>query len=153
MFCKFHKDWTINQKRPPPGGHVFHPNGTIFDLAQNIIGKYLLTKLHDDQTINIASRKNARPHGGHVFHLTTSIFILIQDIIKFYNIHIKKNAPTLWRPYIIVIKLLTTFHDDRTINVASRVLTRENALPPGGHVFNQPELFLNSSKISLAKIS
>ncbi|KAH3726593.1 hypothetical protein DPMN_052460 [Dreissena polymorpha] len=27
------------------------------------------------------------------------------------------------------------FYEDRRINVASRVLTRKNALPPGGHVF------------------
>ncbi|KAH3825917.1 hypothetical protein DPMN_127803 [Dreissena polymorpha] len=27
------------------------------------------------------------------------------------------------------------FHEDRKINVASRVLTRKNAPPPGGHVF------------------
>ncbi|KAH3774232.1 hypothetical protein DPMN_175607 [Dreissena polymorpha] len=31
--------------------------------------------------------------------------------------------------------LLTKFHEDRKINVASRVLTRKNAPPPGSHVF------------------
>ncbi|KAH3771634.1 hypothetical protein DPMN_172960 [Dreissena polymorpha] len=33
------------------------------------------------------------------------------------------------------MNLLTKFHEDWTINVASRVLTRKNAPPPGGHVF------------------
>ncbi|KAH3827606.1 hypothetical protein DPMN_129545 [Dreissena polymorpha] len=31
--------------------------------------------------------------------------------------------------------LLSKFHEDRKINVASTVLTRKNAPPPGGHVF------------------
>ncbi|KAH3820395.1 hypothetical protein DPMN_122141 [Dreissena polymorpha] len=41
--------------------------------------------------------------------------------------------------------ILTIFHQDWTINVASRVLTRKNAPPPSGHVFfNQPASFSNS---------
>ncbi|KAH3712116.1 hypothetical protein DPMN_071795 [Dreissena polymorpha] len=36
---------------------------------------------------------------------------------------------------IIGTNLLTKFHEDRKINVASRVLTRKNAPPPGSHVF------------------
>ncbi|KAH3799471.1 hypothetical protein DPMN_153079, partial [Dreissena polymorpha] len=51
-----------------------------------------------------------RPLGGHVFPPTGTIFEFIQDIIG--------------------TNRLTKFHDDRTINVASRVLTRKNAPPP-----------------------
>ncbi|KAH3863692.1 hypothetical protein DPMN_026682 [Dreissena polymorpha] len=40
----------------------------------------------------------------------------------------------------------------RTINVASRVLTRENAPPHCGHNFQQPEPFWKSFKISLQQI-
>ncbi|KAH3876021.1 hypothetical protein DPMN_039301 [Dreissena polymorpha] len=36
---------------------------------------------------------------------------------------------------IIGTNRMTKFHEDRTINVASRVLTRKNAPPPGGHIF------------------
>ncbi|KAH3850653.1 hypothetical protein DPMN_093078 [Dreissena polymorpha] len=36
---------------------------------------------------------------------------------------------------IIGTNLRTKFHDDQTINVASRVLTRTNAEPTGSHVF------------------
>ncbi|KAH3807943.1 hypothetical protein DPMN_136291 [Dreissena polymorpha] len=36
---------------------------------------------------------------------------------------------------IIGTNLRTKFHDDQTINVASRVLTRKNAEPTGSHVF------------------
>ncbi|KAH3889671.1 hypothetical protein DPMN_013732 [Dreissena polymorpha] len=67
-------------------------------------------------TINVASkvltRKNAPPPGGHVFIATIPIFELIQDIIR--------------------TNLLTKFHKDQTINVASRV---KNAPPLGSHVF------------------
>ncbi|KAH3887233.1 hypothetical protein DPMN_011249 [Dreissena polymorpha] len=93
----------------PPGSHVFQPTGIIFVLFQDIIGMNLLTKFHEDQTINVASRvltrfyyshitKNAPPHGSHVFQANTN--------------------------------LLTKFHEDWTINVASI----ENAPPPGSHV-------------------
>ncbi|KAH3772671.1 hypothetical protein DPMN_174013 [Dreissena polymorpha] len=59
-------------------------------------------------TIHI--RKNAPPTGGHVFQATGTIFELVQNIIG--------------------TNLLTKFHYDRTINTASRVLTRKNATPP-----------------------
>ncbi|KAH3819382.1 hypothetical protein DPMN_121115 [Dreissena polymorpha] len=134
---------------PPPGGHVFQPTGKKIKLVQNIIGIILVTKFHEDQTINAASRvknaplpdiiwtnlltkfhlydqinvasrvKNAPPPGCHVFQPTQTIFKLVQDIIK--------------------MNLLTKFHKDLTINMASRVLTRKNAPPPGGHK-NAPPL-------------
>ncbi|KAH3839435.1 hypothetical protein DPMN_112866 [Dreissena polymorpha] len=109
---------------PTTGGHVFQATGTTFKFVQNIIWTNLLTKFHDDRTINMASRVLTR-----------------------------KNATPPWWPYIIGTNHLTKFHDDRTINViyghikknapppdrkinvASRVLTRKNAPPPGSHVF------------------
>ncbi|KAH3842189.1 hypothetical protein DPMN_115684 [Dreissena polymorpha] len=135
---------------PPPGGHVFQPTGIIFELVQDIIGINLLTKFHEDWTINVASRvKNALPLGGH----------LIQDMIKInlltkfhedWTINVAsrpylEKCPAPWRPCfsttgiifelvqdIIGINLLTKFHEDWTINVASRV---KNAPPHGRHVF------------------
>ncbi|KAH3874213.1 hypothetical protein DPMN_037455 [Dreissena polymorpha] len=119
----------------PLGGHVFLPNRTIFKLIQDIIGTNHLTKFHYDRTINVASRvltrknapppdiirtnlltkKNATPPGSHVFQPTSISFDLIQDIIG--------------------VKLWTKFHEDQTINVASRVFTRKNAPPLDNHVF------------------
>ncbi|KAH3698256.1 hypothetical protein DPMN_085775 [Dreissena polymorpha] len=101
------------------GGHVFQPTGIIFQLVQDIIEINLLTKFHEDQTINVASRvltrfyyshirKNAPPLGSHVFQANVTIFELIQDIIE--------------------TNLLTKFHADWTINVASRELTRQMLL-------------------------
>ncbi|KAH3865962.1 hypothetical protein DPMN_029010 [Dreissena polymorpha] len=78
----------------------------------------LLTKFHEDQTVNVASRvltrfyyshirKNAPPLGSHFFQANIIIFELIQDIIE------------------------TKFHEDWTINVASR----EKCPARGAHVF------------------
>ncbi|KAH3713650.1 hypothetical protein DPMN_073447 [Dreissena polymorpha] len=60
-------------------------------------------------------QEKALPPWGHVFQPTGIIFKLVQDIIG--------------------TNLLTMFHDDWTINVSSRELTRKNVSPPGGHVF------------------
>ncbi|KAH3832271.1 hypothetical protein DPMN_105552 [Dreissena polymorpha] len=105
----------------------------------------LLTKFHENRTINVASRvKNAPPLGSHVFQANVTIFKLIQDITetnlltKFHEdwtinvasrVLTRKNAP----PLVAMTNLLTKFHEDRKINVASSVLTRKNAPPPGGH--------------------
>ncbi|KAH3697345.1 hypothetical protein DPMN_084844 [Dreissena polymorpha] len=118
----------------PPGGHVFQATGTIFYLFRDIIMANLLTKFHDDRNINMASRvltkKNATtpwrpyiiwtnclayapPPVGHVFKATETIIELIQDIIGTH------------------LLLLTKFYEDLKINVASRVLKRKNAPPPG----------------------
>ncbi|KAH3889827.1 hypothetical protein DPMN_013891 [Dreissena polymorpha] len=128
----FHEDQKINvasspykEKCPAPGSHVFQPTSIIFELFQDIIGMNLLTKFHEDRTVNVASRvltrfyyshirKNAPPFGSHVFQANIIIFKLNQDIIA--------------------TNLLTKFHEDWTINVVSRVLTRKNAPHPGGHV-------------------
>ncbi|KAH3738159.1 hypothetical protein DPMN_044787 [Dreissena polymorpha] len=111
---------------PPNDGHVFKPKGIISELVQDIIGVNLLTKFHEDWTINVASRvltrfynshirKNAPPLDSNVFQAKVTILNLIQDTIG-------KN-------------LLTKFHEDRKINVASRMLTRKNSPLPGGHIF------------------
>ncbi|KAH3704554.1 hypothetical protein DPMN_079611 [Dreissena polymorpha] len=160
-----HEDSQVNIRKNalPTGGHVFQTTGTIFKLVQNIIGTKKnvfpptrtifeliqdiigtnhLTKFHDDRTINVASnigftiaiyshlRKNAPPLDSHVFQTNATIFELIQDIIQ--------------------TNLLTKFHEDWTINVASRVLTRKSAPPTGGYVFFHRSIpFSNSSEISI----
>ncbi|KAH3787001.1 hypothetical protein DPMN_165120 [Dreissena polymorpha] len=130
VLTKFHVDPTINlasrvltrKNALPNGGHVFQP------------------------TVPFSNSKNALPPGGHVFQQTVTIFELLQDIMK-TNLLTKfcddrtinmaccvsssKNAPP-HRQYIIGTNLLSkTFHEDRIINVASRL---KNALPPCSHV-------------------
>ncbi|KAH3729742.1 hypothetical protein DPMN_055720 [Dreissena polymorpha] len=132
--------------------HHFQATGAIFELVQDIIRTNLLTKFHDDWTINMASRL-----GGHVFPPTGTIFEVIQDIIglvtKFHddqtiNVASREKCPA---PSGYVVKatknmfelnqdiigtnLLTKFHEDRKTNVVSRVLTRKNAPRLGGHIF------------------
>ncbi|KAH3705512.1 hypothetical protein DPMN_080588 [Dreissena polymorpha] len=146
---------------PLPGGHAFQPTGIIFELVQHIIGINLLTKFHEDRTINVASRvltrKNAPPRGGHVFQTTGIIFKRVQDIIEMNltKVLTRKNFPPLGShvfqanvtifkliQYIIKTNILTKFHEDWIINVASRVIIRfyyshiiKNAPLPGGHAF------------------
>ncbi|KAH3716107.1 hypothetical protein DPMN_058824 [Dreissena polymorpha] len=64
---------------------------------------------HGDWTINDLERKNAPPP-GHVFKTTGTIFEPVRDIIGTH--------------------CLIKFHEDGTINVASRVLKRKNAPSP-----------------------
>ncbi|KAH3794702.1 hypothetical protein DPMN_148240 [Dreissena polymorpha] len=137
---------------PPPGGHVFQATGTIFELVQDIIGRNLQTKFYDDWKINVASRlKNAPPPGGHVFQPTGINFDSSKIFHEDWTInlasrvltrHIKKNAPTLGSHVfqanitsfefiqdIMETNLLTKFHEDWTINVASGELARQMLTP------------------------
>ncbi|KAH3710402.1 hypothetical protein DPMN_069881 [Dreissena polymorpha] len=163
LLTKFHDDRKMPR---PLGGHVFPPTGTIFELIQDIIGTNHLTKFHDDRTINVASRvltrKNAPPPNIirtnllTKFHEDRKINLVSRVLTRLYYSHIRTNALPPLRPYIIVMNLLTEknapplgnhvfqantnlltkFHEEWTINVASRVLTRKTAPPPGGHVFS-----------------
>ncbi|KAH3729240.1 hypothetical protein DPMN_055207 [Dreissena polymorpha] len=72
---------------------------TIFGLIQDIIETSL-----EHRTMHFASRvKKVSSNGGRVFQETETMFELVQDIIG--------------------TNLLTKFHHDQTMNVASRVLT------------------------------
>ncbi|KAH3858659.1 hypothetical protein DPMN_101284 [Dreissena polymorpha] len=159
LLTKFHKDWTINgasrvltrRNAPPLGSYVFQANVTIFELIEDIIETNHLTNFHEDWTINVASRvKNGPPSSGHVFQSTKTILEFIQDIIR-----------TTFLTKVLTRKNATPrFHEDQTINVASKVLkremarplaalllinvasrvfTRKNARPPGGHIFQPIE--------------
>ncbi|KAH3771061.1 hypothetical protein DPMN_172361 [Dreissena polymorpha] len=99
---------------PLPNAHVFQPTTNV------------LTKFHDDRTINVASRvltRNAPPPFGHALQPTRTIFELIQEII--------------------MMNRLSKFHENRALNLATRVLTRKNAPPPEGHVFQAITTILN----------
>ncbi|KAH3853137.1 hypothetical protein DPMN_095659 [Dreissena polymorpha] len=69
LLTKFHEDRKINvasrvltrfycshirKKAPPLGSHIFQANIIIFKLIQDIIETNLLTKFHEDWTINMA---------------------------------------------------------------------------------------------------
>ncbi|KAH3814289.1 hypothetical protein DPMN_142784 [Dreissena polymorpha] len=109
---------------PPTGCHVFSPIWIIFILVRDINKTNVLTNFHDDWakivTSRVFTRKTAPPIGGHVFQRTGTTFKLNQHIIK-TNIltNFKLDQDFIGR------KLLTKFHEDWTINVASRVFTNK----------------------------
>ncbi|KAH3733470.1 hypothetical protein DPMN_039898 [Dreissena polymorpha] len=85
--------------KPKTDSHLFQLTDIIFKLVQDIIRMNLLTNIHEDRTINVASREK-----GHVFQANATIFELIQDIIE--------------------TNLLTKFHDHWTINANVDVAQR-----------------------------
>ncbi|KAH3800630.1 hypothetical protein DPMN_154268 [Dreissena polymorpha] len=101
-----------------------------------IIGMNLLTEFHEDRTINVATRVLTR---------------FYYSLIKPY----KEKCPAPWKPCFSSKHKSSDHISSRLeINVASRMLTRKNAPPPGGHVF-QPtgiifELFHEDWTINVA---
>ncbi|KAH3826847.1 hypothetical protein DPMN_128759 [Dreissena polymorpha] len=135
VLTKFYENWAnnvtsrvftcfhyihIEKNAPPTGGHVFSQIWTIFELVREIYKTNVLTNFHDDWakivTSRVFTRKTAPPTGGHVFQQTRTTCELNQHIIK---TNILTNFK-LDRDFI-GMKLLTKFHEDRTINVASSV--------------------------------
>ncbi|KAH3838587.1 hypothetical protein DPMN_111995 [Dreissena polymorpha] len=111
----------IEKNAPPTGGHVFSPIWTIFELVRDINKTNVLTNFHVFTRILYSQiRKTAPPTGGHVFQRTRTTFELNQHIIKtniLTNFELDRD--------FIETKLLTKFHEDWTINVASRVFTNK----------------------------
>ncbi|KAH3825951.1 hypothetical protein DPMN_127838 [Dreissena polymorpha] len=129
VLTKFHENWAknvtsrvftcfpsihIEKNAPPTGGHVFLPIWTIFELVQHINKTNVLINFHDDWaqivTSIVFTRKTATPTGSHLhedwaLNVTSTVFKLDRDFIG--------------------ANLLTKFHEDRTINVASRVFTNK----------------------------
>ncbi|KAH3746645.1 hypothetical protein DPMN_181055 [Dreissena polymorpha] len=124
-----------------PSGHVFQQIGTIFVHIQGTIKTYILTKFHEDCTINVTfmsvnkKNKTAPPPGGHVFSLITTIFKLNQDIhktnvlTKFHDDWTKNVTSRIFLPIQTIFKLNGCIQQTNAKNVTSRVP------PPGGHVF------------------
>ncbi|KAH3689466.1 hypothetical protein DPMN_194693 [Dreissena polymorpha] len=145
------KYWTIyvtprvltSKTALPPSSHVFLLILTIFKLNRRIQEINVLTKFHEDWTKNVTlerSHKTAPPPGGHVFtdldHFRTS-----KNVTS--RVFTRNTAPAPWWPYwasnvtstvftifeldrgIIGTNVLIKFHEDRTINVASIVFTRQ----------------------------
>ncbi|KAH3889175.1 hypothetical protein DPMN_013225 [Dreissena polymorpha] len=92
-------------------------------LDRDIIGTNLLTKFHEDRTMNVASRvftdKCGRTDDGQI------------PVTK-AQLSKQTDRQTDRRTDETETKVLTTFHENRAKNVTSR----ENAPPTGGHVFS-----------------
>ncbi|KAH3854742.1 hypothetical protein DPMN_097291 [Dreissena polymorpha] len=84
---------------PPPGYHVFQRTQTIFKIRRAITRTNVLTKFHEDWTINGTSKS------------------VKKFLLQFYS-HIWKTAPHPGGHTNAIPK----FHEDWTINVTSIVL-------------------------------
>ncbi|KAH3867997.1 hypothetical protein DPMN_031133 [Dreissena polymorpha] len=132
FLTKFHENWAkngtsrvltcfhyihIEKNAQPTGSHVFSLIWTIFELVPEINKTNVLTNFHDDWakivTSRVLTRKTALPTGGHVFQRTGTTFELLKIGHEIFELN---------RDFIGT-KLLTKFHEDQPINVASRVFT------------------------------
>ncbi|KAH3727223.1 hypothetical protein DPMN_053152 [Dreissena polymorpha] len=133
VLTNFHKDWTIDvpscEKNSPPSFiHAFQQTGAIFEPIQYIIRTYVLTNFNEDCTINVTFTGLTRFY---------SSFLKIRQYVTFRPC--KEKLPTpgghvfkQQEPFskmsikdIIGTNLLQTFQVNRTINVASRVITKQ----------------------------
>ncbi|KAH3842481.1 hypothetical protein DPMN_115977 [Dreissena polymorpha] len=79
------KSGTIKQEKcDAPDGHVFKQIGTILELIQEIIRTNVLTKFHEDWTINVTPRvKNCLapwgPYFSTNFHEDQTINVISQS--------------------------------------------------------------------------
>ncbi|KAH3874741.1 hypothetical protein DPMN_037994 [Dreissena polymorpha] len=153
VLTKFHENWAknitsrvfkcfhyihIEKNAPPTGGHVFHRSGPFSNSSEISIKPMFFTNFHDDLANIVTSRvftwflysqirKTSPPTGGHIGH---NIFELDRDFIK--------------------TKLLTKFHEDRIINVASRVFTNQMWTTDGQRPVTKAHLSNQETKV-LAK--
>ncbi|KAH3883400.1 hypothetical protein DPMN_007355 [Dreissena polymorpha] len=107
---------------PPLGSHVFQAKVTIFELIQDIIGTNHLSKFHEDQKINVASRVLTRFYYSHINIIGMNLRT------KFYED----------RTINVASRVLTRFcygHTCTSILVYSHTCIRKNALPLGSNVF------------------
>ncbi|KAH3725035.1 hypothetical protein DPMN_050864 [Dreissena polymorpha] len=94
------------------------PQAAIFFLIQDIMRKNVLTKSQDDWTINVISIALTREHASYL----------------------DRHA---FQPIGTIFQL---FHTAQEINVASRMLKRKNATPPGYHGFQTSVRHFNSTQ-------
>ncbi|KAH3817886.1 hypothetical protein DPMN_119442 [Dreissena polymorpha] len=105
----------IEKTAPPPGGQVFSRIWTIFEHVRDINKTNVLTKFYDDWTSRMFTMSTAPPPGGH----------LHEDLApNVTSTHEHDHGFELSRG-INGTNVLTKFHEDRTMNVASVVFTRQ----------------------------
>ncbi|KAH3741445.1 hypothetical protein DPMN_048170 [Dreissena polymorpha] len=108
---KFHEDWTtsVNSRVLTSRDIIFHDDLSKYKTSRVLTGLY-----------NSHMRKTAPPHGDHNSAEVSLEQMFLQGLMK-----INVTSRFLFSN-IIGTNLRTKFHEDRTINVASRVLTRQN---------------------------
>ncbi|KAH3863932.1 hypothetical protein DPMN_026939 [Dreissena polymorpha] len=114
----------------------FHEDWTINVASRSNNAPSLGSHCHEDRKINVASRvltrKNAPPPGGHDFQPTGIIFELFQDIIGM-NLLTKKMPRSLDAMFF---KQRLPFLNSSNFTCFQYILIEGTALPPGGHFFS-----------------
>ncbi|KAH3708279.1 hypothetical protein DPMN_067726 [Dreissena polymorpha] len=129
VMTKCHEDWKIHvhirKNAPNPGGNVFQ-HSTKIPLPQIFLPKFMMI---GHKMWPLENEKCPAP-GGHVFQPTGIIFEFHEDLT--INQYLEKCSAPLrpcflsnrnhfqTRPRYHCKKILTKFHEDRTINAASR---------------------------------
>ncbi|KAH3874273.1 hypothetical protein DPMN_037515 [Dreissena polymorpha] len=145
VLTKFHEHWTKNvpsrvfpcRKLPRPlVAMFFHRSGPFFNLSINETN--VLTNFYDDWakivTSRVFTRKLPRP--------LAAIFELGRDLIgaklltKFYEDGTRNVASRVFRSKCLRTDKRRQRPDDWQMNVANKALTRNTALPFGGHALN-----------------
>ncbi|KAH3738670.1 hypothetical protein DPMN_045309 [Dreissena polymorpha] len=111
---KFHEDWIKHEYYShsretalPPSSHVFQQSGTVFERSKDIC------------KTNVLPKKTAPLHGGHVFPRTRTHFEIIHraglggQLLPF-------------TAHIFGTNVLTKFHEELAINVASKGINKVN---------------------------
>ncbi|KAH3716141.1 hypothetical protein DPMN_058860 [Dreissena polymorpha] len=118
---------------PPPGGHVFLPIRTIFELNRRIKETNVLTKFHKSWAKNVSYRLFTC---SHYIHISKHCPIPWRPCFSNAKNMTSRNPPP-WRPcFFLLIRtifelnlriqeknVLTKCHEDWTKNVTSRVFT------------------------------
>ncbi|KAH3809976.1 hypothetical protein DPMN_138358 [Dreissena polymorpha] len=106
---------------PPTGGHIGHK---IFELDRDFIGTKLLTKFHEDRTINVASRVFTNKYDGQrpvtKAHLSNQGCTGVGTGDGLGGTQ-KVTSRDVTSQDIITKKLLSKFHEDWTKYMTSRV--------------------------------
>ncbi|KAH3703468.1 hypothetical protein DPMN_078504 [Dreissena polymorpha] len=136
----------------------FNRRQPFFELSQDIIGTNVLTKFHEDWTYNVPSLvKYAHPSGGHVY--TIRIYFLskfhedwtktVTSLVFIREPYTGKTAPFELSQYIILTNVLTKFHEDRSINVASRLLAWQMLMTDDRQLERQSQKLIMSTWCSV----
>ncbi|KAH3806934.1 hypothetical protein DPMN_135264 [Dreissena polymorpha] len=120
-----------------------------------IIGAKILTKFHDDLTINVASRENAPPPSDIIrtnlltkFHNDRKIIVVSRVLTRFYYSYIWKNAPLTrpcFQPTRTIFELIQNIIGTYLLtNLATRVLKMKKAPPHCGHFHDDRKIIVAS---------
>ncbi|KAH3874335.1 hypothetical protein DPMN_037577 [Dreissena polymorpha] len=109
----------------------------IFELNLGVNGTNVLTKFHEDQTINVASRVFTRQNVDNARRTTHDGQ---KAITKAHHEHVVLRAQRIdlcAAQDVIRTNVLTNFHEE----FLTRFYYSHNSPPPGGHIFEQSETY------------